>query len=259
MIRALYTSGWSMRANSKQMDIISNNLANVSTNGYKKDTVVYESFPNVLVRRINDTESTSNPSGKVGNVQMGDDVGEVFTYYTGGQLAKTGSNMDLAIGNSESAFFSIGVPDENGELQEYYTRNGSFCLNSSKQLVTTEGNIVLGANGPITLESENFSVLDDGSIVQNGDIVDKLAIKDFADTSTLRKFGNNLIQTTDQTQEQEFKGTVKQGFLEQSNVDAVNEMINMITVMRAYESNQKVIQALDGTLEKAVNEVGVVR
>lgn len=259
MIRALYTSGWSMRANSKQMDIISNNLANVSTNGYKKDTVVYESFPNVLVRRINDTESTSNPSGKVGNVQMGNDIGEVFTYYTGGQLANTGSNMDIAIANSESAFFCIGVPGENGELQEYYTRNGSFNLNSDNQLVTTEGNIVLGIDGPITLEGENFIVLDDGSIVQNEAIVAKLAIKDFVDTSTLRKVGNNLIQTTDQTQEQEFNGVIKQGFLEQSNVNAVNEMINMITVMRAYESNQKVIQALDGTLEKAVNEVGAVR
>ncbi|WP_010246319.1 flagellar hook-basal body protein [Acetivibrio cellulolyticus] len=259
MIRALYTSGWSMNANNKQMDVISNNLANVSTNGYKKDTVVYESFPNALVRRVNDTESTLNPSGKVGDVQLGNDVGQVFTYYTSGQLASTGNNLDLAIGSSDSAFFTIGVPSENGELTEYYTRDGSFCLNSAKQLVTSEGYMVMGTDGPITLESENFSVLDDGSIVQNGQVVDKLAIKDFTDTSTLRKFGENLIQTTEETQEQEFNGVVKQGYLEQSNVNVVNEMINMITVMRAYESNQKVIQALDGTLEKAVNEVGAVR
>ncbi|NLL07090.1 MAG: flagellar hook-basal body protein [Clostridiaceae bacterium] len=259
MIRALYTSGWSMRANNKQMDIVSNNLANVSTNGYKKDTVVYESFPEVMVRRINDTRSTLNPSGKVGNLQFGNDVGEVFTYFTGGQLNRTDSSLDLAIGNSDSAFFSIGVPDENGGITEYYTRNGSFVLNSQGQLVTSEGYFVLGINGPITLEGENFTVLDDGSIVQNEEIVARLVIRDFADTTTLRKYGNNLIQTTEETQEQEFTGVVKQGYIEQSNVNAINEMINMITVLRSYEANQKVVQALDGTLEKAVNEVGVVR
>ena len=259
MIRALYTSGWSMRANNKQMDVVSNNLANVSTIGYKKDTVVYESFPEVMVRRINDTRSTLNPSGKVGNVQLGNDIGEVFTYYTSGQLNNTDSSLDLAIGNSDSAFFSIGVPNENGEITEYYTRNGSFALNPQGQLVTSEGYIVLGTNGAITLEGENFTVLDDGSIVQNEEIVARLAIKEFTDTTTLRKFGENLIQTTDQTQEQEFTGVVKQGYIEQSNVNTINEMINMITVLRAYEANQKVVQALDGTLEKAVNEVGVVR
>lgn len=259
MIRALYTSGWSMRANNKQMDIVSNNLANVSTNGYKKDTVVYESFPETMVRRINDTRSTLNPSGKVGNVQLGNDIGEVFTYYTNGHLNKTDSSLDMAIGGSDSAFFCIGVPDENGEMTEYYTRDGGFILNSENQLVTSEGYIVMGIDGPITLESENFTVLDDGSIVQDQEIVSRLAIKDFSDTSTLRKFKDNLIQTTEETQEQEFEGVIHQGHIEQSNVNIVNEMINMITVMRAYESNQKVVQALDGTLEKAVNEVGALR
>jgi len=259
MLRALYTSGWSMRANSKQMDIVSNNLANVSTNGYKKDTVVYESFPEAMVRRINDTHSTLNPSGKVGNVQFGNDVGEVYTYFNGGHLDKTDQNLDFAIKGSDSAFFSIGVPNEDGDITEYYTRDGSFILNSDRQLVTSEGHLVLGIDGPITLQNDNFNVLDDGSIVQNEEIVARLSIKEFTDTTTLRKFGENLIQSTEQTEEQEFTGIVKQGFLEQSNVNVVNEMINMITVMRAYESNQKVVQALDGTLEKAVNEVGVVR
>ncbi len=259
MIRGLYTSGWSMRANSKQMDIISNNLANVSTNGYKKDTVVYESFPAAMVRRINDSGSTSNPSGKVGNIQLGDDVGEVFTYYTNGQMMKTDNNLDMAIGESESAFFTIGVPEQNGELTEYFTRNGSFSLNTDNQLVTREGYLVMGTDGPITLDSENFSVLDNGSIVQNGQIVNTLDIRDFVDTTTLRKVGENLVQITEETQEQEFQGSIKQGYLEQSNVNAINEMINMIAVMRAYEANQKILQAQDGTLEKAVNEVGAVR
>lgn len=259
MIRGLYTSGWSMRANSKQMDIISNNLANVNTNGYKKDTVVYESFPAAMVRRINDTTSASNPSGRVGNVHLGDDIGEVFTYYTNGQLVKTDSNLDMAIGESGSAFFTVGVPNENGEITEFYTRNGSFTLNANNQLVTSDGYLVMGTDGPITLENENFSVLGDGTIVQNEQIVNRLAIREFVNTDSLIKVGNNLVQTTGETQEQEFQGSIKQGYLEQSNVNAINEMINMITVMRAYEANQKILQAQDGTLEKAVNEVGAVR
>lgn len=259
MIRSLYTSGWSMRANNKQMDIVANNLANVSTNGYKRDTVIYESFPEVLIRRINDTQSKLNPSGRVGNVHLGNDVGEVFTYFTGGSLNKTDNSLDLAIGDSDSAFFTIGVPGGNGVINEYFTRDGGFVLNSQNQLVTSEGYYVMGMNGPITLEGEDFTVLDDGTIVQDGQIVDRLDIREFTDTTTLRKYGENLIQTTEQSQEREFTGVVKQGYIEQSNVNVVNEMINMITVMRAYESNQKIIQALDGTLEKAVNEVGAVR
>lgn len=84
-------------------------------------------------------------------------------------------------------------------------------------------------------------------------------IRNFTDTTTLRKTGSNLVQRTENTQEQPFDGIVRQGYLEQSNVNSINEMINMITIMRSYEANQKILQAQDGTLERAVNEIGVVR
>ena len=259
MIRGLYTSGWSMLANTKQMDTISNNLANVNTNGYKKDTVVFEAFPNALINRINDSKSNLNPSGKVGDVQLGNDVGEVFTYYKQGQLIKTDGNIDMAISGSDSAFFAVAVPDGNGDYRECYTRDGAFGLNAMNQLVTKDGNPVMGVNGTITLQSEEFAVTDDGSVIENGQIVNKLLIKEFTDSTTLRKIGSNLVERTDGTQEQEFGGTVKQGYLEQSNVNTINEMINMITVMRSYEANQKVLHSQDAATEKAVNEVGVVR
>lgn len=259
MIRGLYTSGWSMTANSKQMDIVSNNLANVNTNGYKKDTVVFESFPDALISRINDSKSSLNPSGKVGDVQLGNDVGEVFTYYHQGQLIKTDNSLDMAISGSDTAFFTVAVPDNNGNLRQSYSRDGAFGLNTERQLVTKEGYLVMGENGPITLETENFNISSDGSILQNGEVIDKLMIKSFTDTKTLRKTGSNLVERTEETQEQEFSGVIKQGYLEQSNVNAVNEMINMITIMRSYEANQKILQAQDGALEKAVNEVGTVR
>ena len=97
MIRSLYTSGWSMMANSKQMDVISNNLANANTNAYKRDNTIFEAFPGVLIKRINDTRSMLNPSGNIGSMNLSSDVGEIFTYYTQGQLVKSGSNFDLSI------------------------------------------------------------------------------------------------------------------------------------------------------------------
>lgn len=259
MIRGLYTSGWSMLANTRAMDVISNNLANINTNAYKKDGIVFQTFPDVLTKRINDTTSPTNPTGQVGSMQLGFDVGEIYTYYTPGQLIQTNGSTDMAIQNSYTAFFSVDVPDANGKLNEYYTRDGSFELNADKQLVTKDGYLVLGENGPITLKNAKFTIQDDGTIVQDGAVVDKLKIKEFTDSKTLRKFGSNLISITGDTKETPFSGTVKQGFIEQSNVNVVSEMVDMISVMRAYEANQKVLQAEDGTLDKTVNEVGSLK
>lgn len=259
MIRGLYTSGWSMMAIQKKMDVVSNNLANVSTNGFKKDTVLFEAFPDVLTKRINDTRSRLNPSGVPGQMQLGDDVGEVFTYFTQGQLNKTNNNLDMAIADSDNAFFSVRVTGTDGQAKEYYTRDGSFTLSSDGHLVTKDGYEVLGRNGPIVLKNGEFTVNSDGVVIQNGAEVDKLAIKEFTDATTLRKAGTNLIEATGQSQERAFTGTVQQGYLELSNVNVVKEMVDMISVMRSYEANQKILQAQDSTLEKAVNEIGAIK
>lgn len=258
MIRGIYTSGWSMLANTKQMDIISNNLANVNTNGYKKDTVIYESFPETLIKRINDSKSTDNPSGRVGSMHLGNDVGEVFTYYTRGQLIKTDNSLDMAIADSDLAFFTVAVPLDNGNYVQRYTRNGAFALNANGQLVTKEGYFVMGQGGIITLESDDFTVLEDGTVTENGRVVERLLISEFENENALRKIGENLIEAAGVPANQ-FSGAVKQGYIEQSNVNAINEMVNMITVMRAYEANQKVFHAQDETLAKAVNEVGRIK
>lgn len=258
MIRGLYTSGWSMLAIQKKMDIISNNMANVSTNGYKKDTLVLESFPSVLTKIIKDYNGTPRSMRNIGTMELGNDVGEVFTYYSQGQLTKTENDLDMAIRDSSNAFFTVMMEDAEGARREMYTRDGSFSKNSDNYLVTAEGYAVLGENGPIVLGSGEFSVGEDGTIIQNGEVVDRLLITEFADTTVLKKYGNNLIQADEDAQTVAFTGTVQQGFTELSNVNIVREMVDMIMVMRSYEANQKVLQAMDGTLEKAVNEVGAV-
>jgi flagellar basal-body rod protein FlgF len=258
MIRGLYTSGWSMLALEKKMDVIANNMANAATTGYKKDTVVYESFPEVLTKRIHDTRSRLNPSGMPGPVSLGSDVGEIFTYFGQGQLVSTSNNSDLAIDDSNSAFFTVLGVDKEGNEREYYTRDGSFIVGTGNMLMTSDGYVVMGLDGPIVLRGDSFTLTPDGSIIQDEEVVGSLLIREFADPNTLRKIGQNLFQATDQTEEQPFTGTVRQGYLEQSNVDIVKEMVNMITVMRAYETNQKILQAADSTLERAVNQIGAL-
>lgn len=260
MIRGLYASGWSMIANGRKMDIIANNISNVNTNGYKKDSVIFESFPELLVKRVNDYRSIANPSGYIGTMEISSDVGEVFTYYQQGKLTRTGNKLDFAIhDDTGNSFFTVGIAEPDGGMRELYTRDGAFTINSGGFLVTREGYQVMGQNGPVWLQDSQFTVGEDGSIIINGEVVDRFLIRCFENTGTLRKVGMNLVSSTEQTQEQQFSGKVLQEFVEESNVNIIREMVDMITVLRAYEANQKMIQIQDGTLEKAVNEVGVVR
>ena len=257
MIRGLYTSGWSMLANSRKMDVITNNLANVNTNAYKKDGVVFESFPELLTQRIKDTDGNA----AIGNMSLGNDVGEIFTYNNAGQFQKTSNNLDFALSDTGNgvSYFAVGVAQANGNTQEFYTRDGAFTLDSSGRLVNKDGNLVLGQNGAITLSGEDFSVTSDGKVYQGANLVDTLKVVTFTNPETLRKVGNNLMSTTAQSTQAPFTGEIKQGYIEQSNVNVVKEMVDMISVSRAYEANQKALQAQDGTLEKAVNEIGSIK
>jgi len=265
MIRGLYTSAWSMLALTKQMDVVSNNLANVDTTAFKKDTVVFESFPDTLMKSL---AYLGNGSSSIGSMSMGSDVGEVYTYFSQGTIQNTGNNLDFALQDgisststqtNNNSFFTVGVSGDNGQTQEYYTRDGAFALNSQNQLVTKDGYTVLGESGPITLKVGDFSVAADGTISQNGAVAGKLLLKSFQNSTDLRKLGSNLFQTIPGAQEIPFNATVMQGSLEQSNVNIIKEMIDMITVTRSYEASQKILQAQDGTLEKAVNEIGSMR
>lgn len=254
MIRGLYTSGWSMLANTRKMDVITNNLANVNTNGFKKDGVVFQSFPELLTQRIKDTGGNA----AIGTLDLGSDVAEIHTYNTPGQMVKSDRNLDFSINDDGKSFFTIGITQPNGDIQEFYTRDGAFSLDPTGRLVNKDGNLVMGQNGAITLKGDNFTVTSDGKIFQNGAQVGALKIANFTNPETLRKTGNNLVNTTAETVQGTFQGSIMQGYIEQSNVNVVREMVDMISVTRAYEASQKALQAQDSTLDKAVNEVGKV-
>lgn len=256
MIRGLYTAATGMNVQTKKLDVISNDLANVNTTGYKKDTAIIASFPQVLARRIDDIENHIPHNGPIGNMSLGAKIDEVYTHFVQGSVIKTDGMVDVAI--QGEGFFAVQTP--NGVL---YTRDGSFSVNAQGQVVTKEGYYVLSGGGtPIELGEDFLSngggvvIKENGEIYRGEEWVDTLALLRFEDSRTLTKVNDNLYQS--EAQGIPFLGSVIQGYLEASTVNPVTAMVDMITVARAYEANQKVIQTHDGLLSKAVNEVGRV-
>jgi flagellar basal-body rod protein FlgF len=249
LIRGLYIAASGMETQSKRMDVISNNLANSSTTGFKKDLLISTTSPEVtIISRGGKGYKGSARINAVGTLNYITHVDNIHTAFTQGQLNATEKTTDLAIRGQ--GFFVVDTPEG---LR--YTRDGTFVINGNGFLVDTKGNYLMGENGPIQLTSESFTVTSGGFIYENGELIDRLNLIDFQNPGSLRKIGDNLYDTTNQTTAIEFQGEVMQGYLEGSNVSALGEMVDMITATRIYESNQRVVNMLDSTLDKAVNEI----
>jgi flagellar basal-body rod protein FlgG len=278
LIRGLYTGASGMVVQMHRLDTISNNLANVDLNGYKRDTAINKAFPEILLRRLNDDGMFLFPLGSidttpiVGKLGTGAELNEVYTAFTQGSLKQTENPFDLAL--EGEGFLSVLLPDG-----ERYTRNGSFLLNDEGYLVTKHGEFVLGENGPIQAKKNNFVIDQDGVIYQNAtysgderrlvsleenewenlERVDRLKIVDFKRPRYLKKMGNSFWRDTEESGPAEIavgdrRPKVRQGFLESSNVNVVTEMVQMIEVQRTYEANQKMIQTQDSLLGRLINE-----
>ena len=182
-------------------------------------------------------------------------IGENYTDYSQGAFKETENSLDLAL--SGSGFFEIEFTNKAGETSTKYTRDGSFTMNEQGDLVTKDGDFVLGTNGKIRLNPLlETSVTQSGNVVQNGVTVATLQITDFEDADYLEHYGENMYQTVEGATEVDSTAKVFSGYLETSNVQVVSEMVQMIAVTRAYESNQKLIQAYDTTLDTTVNTLG---
>lgn len=255
MFRGLYTAYTGMNVQQARMDAISNNLANIDTTGYKKDQVIVKSFKEVLTYKINDPEMVA--SQQIGKMSLGVSVDMVDIDYMQGSLKQTDEALNVAL--QGSGMIKVGSLSEDGTMVEKYTRDGSFLIDQQGRLVTNEGLFVLGDEGIITLDQYDVRISRDGSVYSNENLIDKIKIVGIEDGNTLRKQGSNVYIGTADTVETEFTGTMEQGFLESSNASSIEEMINMINVMRTYEANQKIIQTYDATMEKVVNNIGSVR
>lgn len=252
---ALYVSQTGLSAQDKQLTSLSNNLANVATTGFKRDRVVFEDLLYQIYRQPggNSTQDTVLPSG----LQMGTGVRTVGTQkmFTQGALQTTEETLDVAINGR--GFFQITMPDGTAA----YTRDGQFQLSSEGQLVTTSG-LTVAPGISIPTNANTVTIGTDGTVtaVISGETsstqVGSLSLIDFVNPSGLQAMGGNLFRETvasgspqESTPGTNGLGSVEQGLLENSNVDVVEELVNMITTQRAYELNSKVISTADQMLQ----------
>ncbi|MDR3001744.1 MAG: flagellar basal-body rod protein FlgF [Fibromonadaceae bacterium] len=244
MVNGLYTARNGMMLLQEMMDNTAHNLSNANTTGFKKSLMA--SIAQVDIERNDEFKLHQDEDHQ---------MSENYIDYSQGSLLQTENPLDLAL--ESSGFFEIET--ENGIR---YTRNGSFTVNGMGDLVTLQGHKVLGEDGmPINLEeATEFHFSTSGRIYANGKGVGKLSIVDFEDKRTeLGREGYNLYYSkTGAEPQQMFNASVKQGFLESSNVSVIDSMVEMIRFQRNYEANQKVVTSTDDTLGKAVNEVGRV-
>ena len=235
----------------QRLDILSNNLANINTTGFKEEKPYFrvtEAPPEVTEGLLENTLSGEEPTSPLWQVL------ESQTVFTQGGLRATGSPLDLALDGK--GFFSIQTPEG-----VRYTRNGSFTRNADGELTTHEGLPVLGESGPIQIdEGSRITVGEDGNISVNGAQVGTLRIVAFDQPSQLVRLSDGLFAPPDLGAQETTPDNVKvhQGHLELSNVEAVRTMTEIIEVLRGYESYQKVIQQIDETQAKAINDVGQV-
>ena len=257
MVKGLYTAYTGMLNQQNKMDVISNNLANAAVTGYKKEGSTSQSFDTVLAYKIRD-RSIGVHTQRIGGMNLGVKIGENYTDYTQGPFKNTDNTYDLAI--SGNGFFCVQFTNKAGVTSTKYTRDGSFTLNVNGYLVTKDGDYVLDNNGNrIRLDPLSTSSIDEnGNISQNDRVVARIGLRDFEDYNYLEHYGENYYQPVNGYRFRNADGQIVEGYLEASNVQVVQEMVEMISVTRTYESNQKVIQTIDSTLDKAVNQLGTV-
>ena len=268
MMRALWTAASGMTSQQTNVDTISNNIANINTTGYKKETAEFKSLLyQTLQKQSYDNNGDPKPSG----IQVGLGVRNsgITSHYTQGTLAETGNDFDLAI--TGKGFFSVRT--ENGGTA--YTRNGSFQMangTAGMTLATSDGYPILDTNGaPITLDNTydagDITINEQGELCYpdaNGiatSIGIQIGISQFNNPSGLEKQSDSLLLATDASGVARLESAdtslqmskIKQGYLESSNVETVDEMVNLIVAQRAYEMNSKVITAADEMLKQANN------
>ena len=265
MIRGWYTGASGMTAQQNRLDAISNNLANVDTTAYKRDVAVSKNFSELLIRRMNDDGVKKHWFGStdvapiIGKLGLGVETNELYTIFEQGSFKDTNSQTDMAL--SGKGYFAIQTPSG-----EKYTRNGNFIVGKEGILTTKEGYPVLGENGIINVGDIKFKVDEDGILYSQEDMqeIDRFRIVRFDNERYLNKSGSSFYTANDISGEAHIaegfeRPKVIQGYVETSNVNVVNEMVQMIEVNRADEANQKTIQSEDSMMSTLWSKVVTLR
>lgn len=255
MVKGFYNLTSGMLTQRRTLDVISTNMSNVSTIGYKADTLLSSTFDEALMSRTGN-EDKAHPEG-LGDTSMARIPRETVTNFDIGNLRPSNSPLDFAI--ITDGFFQ--VQSENGEVR--YTRNGSFNIDERGYLCTQDGDLVLGENGPMQvyypdsetqLNAEQISVDQAGNVTDSeGNFVDKFAIVTFADTAQLVKQDGFF---TGGGEALGIEATIRQRYLEASNVEPVKEMVRMIESERHLQSMAQVLKMYDQMISKAATDIG---
>lgn len=278
MFKGFYTVATGMVSQQRKTEIITNNMANANTPGFKADQSTIRSFPDMLLSAVGNTNiPTKNgfnftETDPIGSLNTGVYLQETLGNYTQGSIYETSQKTDVALINGEmpvdeqsgqtgTIFFRLEHPDGG----EAYTRNGNFTLDGQGYLVNSQGLYVLSATGErIQLPSDDFTLSQNGDIYVEDAIVASLGVAFSGNPDVLEKQDNGLFRTVDDTELPSAYGqnnvtfSMQQSFLEGSNVDSAQSMTDLLTAYRAFEANQKVLQAYDKSMDKAVNEIGRV-
>jgi flagellar basal-body rod protein FlgF len=250
MLRGIYTAAGGMLSQQISINSITNNMANSETTGYKKDTAVMSPFKEHLMYYLDSSQSPK--AAPIGGMPYGVEVYRTDISFKQGNLEPTGRALDLAI--EGDGFFVVQAPDG-----IRLTRNGSFKVDAENYLVTGQGYRVLGQDGFIVVNGDNFSIEEDGRVIEDGVEIEQVMVLDFTDRSAIQKDRDSLLSAPDDLDAVVPQYKIRQGYLERSNVEMNQEMSSLLVAYRAYEANSRVFQAYDQIMQQAVRDIGSLR
>ncbi|MCP4644416.1 MAG: flagellar hook-basal body protein [bacterium] len=249
MIEGLYAAASGMIANEERMAVISNNVANASTPGFRRQSAVQNGFYEVLLSRLRHPTALNQDPGPGGGLR----TIETFTDVRGGPVTATGNPLNLAL--TGPGYLAVETPQG-----ERFTRNGHFTIDADGELATSEGyKLQSEGGGGVNVSGGAVSISRDGAVSVDGEPVGRLRLVEFQDPHMLSREGHNLYYASDAAMQRSAQGvntTVEGAALEMSNVQVPYEMAQMTLGLRAYAANQRVINAFDETMGRLINEVG---
>jgi flagellar basal-body rod protein FlgF len=260
--RGLYSATSAMMMDMIRLDTVSNNLANISTTGYKRQQSLHHDFHKGLLERLHTTQAVlTHKNGAeqieyrpgqaraVGQLGTGTVISGIYTGFENGPLEETNNNLDLAL--QGSGFFTVDTPS--GLM---YTRNGAFTRNGQGELVTAEGFRVMGERGPIQLPNQTVQITEKGEIYAGDQLIDSVQIANFEEPASLIRRGSSFFAAPNDAPQTEPEYTLLQGKLEHANVSTASEMVQMITALRSYQMSQKALQTEDEMTGRLINDLG---
>jgi flagellar basal-body rod protein FlgF len=250
----MYTAAAGALVAQANADMIADNLANVSTSGFKRAMMQVQSGDTLDLNRMQ-TDPGMGGNGMsvsvpVGTLGLGSQIAATPTVFVQGATAQTGNPFDVAI--TGNGFFTVQTPQG-----IRYTRSGAFVKNGNGLLMTQDGNLVMGNSGAIALPQGDVAIAADGSISVNGSRIDQLRLTQFGNLTNLSKQGSSLYADLGAQPSLDTTSTVDQGKIEQSNSNVVQSMVDLITAQRWFEANQKVIQTEAQATTQAISSVGI--